>query len=116
MPSQLHQAGVSLDYTPSADYVAGTPVNLGVSAPLWGIGPNDIAADQKGALTIGGVYKMPKIAPQAFDAGDVVGFDSSADQVVTSADVNSDGDCGTVVYPALDSDEWVYVLLNGLSI
>ena len=115
--ADLHQAGSHLDYTPSSDYVAGAPVNLGSSsAPLWGIGGNDIAADALGSLCIGGVYKCNKIAATALAAGEVVGYDVSADEVVTAASLDTDGNFGTVVYAAGSSDAHVYVLLNGLNV
>jgi predicted RecA/RadA family phage recombinase len=114
--AELHQAGTHVDYTPSVAYVAGNPVDLGNSSPLWGIGSNDIAADSLGSLCIAGVYKFDKIAATAMSAGDTVGFDVSADQVVTSASADSDGNLGTVIYDAAASDEYVYVLLNGLNI
>ena len=114
--AELHQAGSHLDYTPSVAYVAGTPVNLGTSSPLWGIGGNDIAADALGSLCIGGVYKCNKIAATALAAGDVVGYDVSEDEVVTQASADSNGDFGTVVYAAGSSDAHVYVLLNGLNV
>jgi len=114
--AELHQAGTHLDYTPSAAYVAGSPVNLGVGSPLWGIGGNDIEADVKGSVCIGGVYKFNKMAATVMNAGDTVGYDISEDEIVPTADADSDGDIGTVAYAAASSDEYVYVLLNGLNI
>lgn len=114
--ASLHQAGTHVDYTPASDYVAGTPVNMGSGSPLWGIGANDIAANALGSLSIGGVYKFDKIAATALDAGDVVGYDISADEIVTSVSGDSDGNIGTVVYDAASSDASVYVLLNGLNV
>lgn len=114
--AELHQAGTHVDYTPAVAYVAGSPVNMGNGSPLWGIGANDIAADALGSLCIGGVYKFSKMAATAMDAGDTVGYDISEDEIVPTADVDSDGDIGTVVYDAASSDEYVYVLLNGLNI
>ena len=114
--ASLHQAGSHVDYTPGSDYVAGTPVNLGTGSPLWGIGGNDIAADQLGSLCIGGVYKFDKMAATAMNAGDTVGYDISEDEIVPTADADSNGDIGTVVYNAASGDASVYVLLNGLNI
>jgi predicted RecA/RadA family phage recombinase len=114
MPAEFYHAGSHVDYTPSAAYTAGTPVALGTN--FFGIGANDIDANRKGSLTIGGVFKMPKIAATVLAAGATVGYDLSADEVVTSADTNSDGDIGTVVYDAASADAYVYVLLNGMNI
>lgn len=114
MPAQYYQAGSHVDYTPVADYVAGTPVALGTD--FFGVGANDIAANQKGSLTIGGVHRIPLKAATALAAGVTAGYDISADVATTSADTDSDGDIGTVVYDASSGDPYVYVLLNGMSI
>ena len=114
MPAEFYHAGSHVDYTPGSDYTAGTPVNLG--SDTWGIGANDIDANIKGSLAIGGVYKIPKIAATALAIGDTVGYDISADEVVTSVSGDSDGDIGVIVYAAASADAYCYVLLNGRNI
>lgn len=117
MPAELHQAGTHLDYTPSSAKSAGAVVNIGDSSNNFaGVVSNDIAANQKGSVCIGGVYKLPKKASTAMSVGATVGYDESADEVVPSADAASDYDIGSVAYAAASSDADVYVLLNGLNI
>jgi len=107
MPASLHQAGDYLDYTPEANYVAGTPVAL--AAGLVGIGGTDVAAGQLASLAIGGVYKANN-SGIALAVGVACGYDAAEDEIVAATEGTFD--IGTVVYAAATGDADVYFLLN----
>lgn len=113
MSASMYQAGVQLDYTPTVDVAAGTIVNLGEG--LVGVANVDIAANQLGALSIGGVYKVPKVGATTFAAGALAEFDVSADTILVAEDAAGDFTLGRVVYAVAAGDTFAYVLLNDRS-
>ena len=110
MTATLVQAGVQLDYTPSADVTAGDIINLGVS--LVGVAANDIAANQLGSLSTAGVYEIAK-PTGAMIAGAVVDFDPDTSKLIATTTGGDDAFLiGRVVYAAASADATAFVLLN----
>mgnify|MGYP001357099142 CR=1 FL=1 len=60
--AQFIQDGRSIDYTPGSAVAAGDVV---VQGELVGVAKLDIAAGQKGALAVDGVFEVPKEAAEA---------------------------------------------------
>ena len=56
-PAFLYSSNDAVDYTPAAAVTGGDVV---VSGGIVGIVPTDLAASEKGALQIEGVYQVPK--------------------------------------------------------
>ncbi len=116
----FYQNGKSIDYTPAVDVAAGTIVVL---KGLVGITKLDIPANVKGALTVEGVFAVPK-KNEAFAAGLPVWFDAdgnpkvgtagtgAATQIGGDAQAAADVLMGNAVVDALAADEFVYVAIN----
>lgn len=103
----------SVDYTPGSAVSAGDVV---VQADLVGVAVNDIAASEKGSLTIDAVIKAPKTAgtSTAIAAGDIVYWDS--DNLVVTETAGSFAALGITVAAATDSATWAYVqMVPGLA-
>lgn len=66
MAARFIQDGKSIDYTPGSNVSAGDVI---VQGELVGVAKLDIAAGQKGALAIEGVFEFPKPTGAGTDAG-----------------------------------------------
>lgn len=77
MQAVFHQAGNSVDYTPSTAKSSGDVV---VQNNLVGVCETDIAADAKGALAIEGVFLFPCPSGEGeIEAGEPVYWDEDGD-------------------------------------
>jgi len=106
------QKGDDIDYTPSADVAAGDVVVVGTN--LLGIAKLDIKSGVLGALSLKGIFDMPKAAGTGTAiAGGVAVYWDAANQVVT-ADSNSGANIalGRTVATAADADTIVRVRLK----
>ena len=111
--------GNEIDYTNegSAEIDAGTLVAVGDS--LVGVANSPIAVDDKGSLSLSGIYTAPKIYG-AFTFGDPVGWDEDGERAdgssdagaLTNASTDWDYPVGTVVAAAEDTDERATIVLN----
>lgn len=101
--------GDAIDYTPSAAVTAGDIV---VQNDMIGVAKTDIAASEKGALALTGVYSFPKATNVAYTVGTDLFWDEA------EATVNSDSESGAnlwigkCVKAAAQSDSTVYVRLG----
>lgn len=99
------------------DIVAGSAISSGdvvVSGDLVGIAAADIASGDTGAIGVEGVYKVTKVAGEAWVVGDKIGYDASAsgfDKTFTGAtgDVT---DCCVAAVAAGSADTVGYVKLT----
>ena len=107
--AKFYQTGNSLDYNADARRLAGAVVKIGNN--LFGIAERDIAAGDLGALSVSGVYAMPK-GSGTIAAGAVCFWDAGNSQVTTTPVAN--GYLGRAVAAA--SVDTVLVLLNGTNI
>lgn len=74
-PAIFRQEGVNIDYTPGSAVLAGTVYVLG---NLVTIVPKDIAADEKGATCVRGVFNVPKDNSDV-SAGDTLYWNATGD-------------------------------------
>lgn len=76
--AQFVQQGNEVDHTPGADIAAGSLVIIG---DLVGIASRDIKANTVGALTVEGIFDVPKDPSQAisFSAGQKVYVDADGE-------------------------------------
>ncbi len=96
-----------VDYTPSADVEAGDVIVVGNGVR---IAHRDIPSGELGALAIdGGVYKVPKTAGAALDAGDLVYWDVADSAVNASDETGANMLLGIVVNGAASADTEVTV-------
>lgn len=81
------QRGETIDHKNVTDAVieANTIVVIGKKI---GIAGTDIPAGETGSLHVTGVYKLPKAASTAIDAGALVYWDASANNITTTAGTN----------------------------
>ncbi len=102
------QRGDSVDYTPDDDVDAGDVIVIGPN--LIGIAKLDIAAGELGALSLVGVYDMPKATGTGEDIqrGVNIYWDSS-EQIVTTD--NSKIYLGATITEAGENDETIRVHL-----
>lgn len=77
--------GNSIPHTPGSAITAGDVV---VQGDLVAIAEVDIAANELGALSVRGIYKLPKNTAQAFSVGDLLFWDDSADELTTTSTSN----------------------------
>ena len=84
----LHD-GDALDYTPAADTAAGTVI---VEGDLIGITKHDIAAGERGAMAVTGVFNVPVEDLEFWSVGQKA-YWSSADQWIVNTDL-----AGSAVY------------------
>lgn len=102
------QDGKFLDYTPSGDVTAGSLVKLGND--FYGVALRDIAANQKGALCVGGVLEF--VSDGIIAAGSVVYWD--ADGAHAQAGAVANGYIGRAASAA--AGDKVLVFLNAPNI
>jgi len=105
----MYQEGASIDYTPSSDVSAGDVI---VQEDLVGVAKDDIAADELGALAVGGVYFVKKDETEAFAAGQLIYWDVADDNVTDDADSGTNKLFGKAVLAAIAADTHGYVLLT----
>ena len=100
--------GDSIDYTPAGDITAGDVVVLG---DLLAVAKVDIAANNLGALALGGVYEAPKAtgASTAIANGKTVYWDVADGQVKEDSESGANKQFGKVVAAATDDDTTVWV-------
>lgn len=111
MPEALYrQSGETVDYTPSAAVSGGTLVQLPDGRA--GFVAGDLAAGQKGAAQVAGIYKIAKTAGFALLAGGRVFWDHSANAAHFKSVNDRDFYVGTVAVDAASADVWVEVALN----
>lgn len=116
VPATRYQStGCTIDYTPGSDVTAGDVIVLG---SIVGIATQDIASGVKGALTIQGVFKVPKITG-ANAVGTLIYWDPAGDPVGgtagTGAATSTAGSLkqlGYVAVASLSADETVQVILS----
>ena len=104
------QGDCLLDYTPSAAVSAGDVVILN---DLVTVAPRAIAANALGAVSVEGVWTMPKSAAssgKAIGQGAVVYWDATAGNITTTATDNKRA--GKAAKAALTTDTTVQVLIN----
>lgn len=102
------QDGKFLDYTPSGNVTAGSLVKLGND--FYGVALRDIAANQKGALCVGGVLEF--VSDGVIAAGSVVYWD--ADGAHAQAGAVANGYIGRAASAA--AGDKVLVFLNAPNI
>lgn len=99
-----------IDYTPSSAVTGGYPANPG--GGIIGYADRDIAANEKGALSLEGIrrYKKSGSSGPTFAVGDTIVYDSSAGlHVALSTDHDGDADyaCAICVEAAGASQDFV---------
>ena len=82
MTAIFHSAGTHLDYTPSADTLAGTLVVIGGTT---GIVNTDIPANTLGAACIRGTILLAKASATVFADGAVVNYDQATGLATAAA-------------------------------
>ena len=100
------QSDCLIDYTPSAAVAAGDVVVLN---DLVTVAPRPIAADALGAVSVEGVWSMPK-ATGAIGQGAIVYWDATAGNVTTTSSGNKRA--GKAAAAAASADTTVLVLIN----
>lgn len=100
------QGDCLVDYTPSAAVAAGDVVVL---ADLVAVAPRAIAANALGAVSVEGVWSMPK-ATGAISQGAIVYWDATAGNVTTTSSGNKRA--GKAAKAAASADASVQVLIN----
>lgn len=100
------QGDCLLDYTPSAAVSAGDVVILN---DLVTVAPRAIAANALGAVSVEGVWTMPK-ATGAIGHGALVYWDATAGNITTTATNNKRA--GKAAKAAASGDATVQVLIN----
>jgi predicted RecA/RadA family phage recombinase len=114
MATTFHQNGDVLDI------VAGSAISAGdvvVTGGMIGIAIADIANGSTGSIAVEGVFKVTKIAGEAWVVGDKIGYDASAtgfDKTFTPAagDVTT---CGRAAVAAASADTVGYIKLTPAS-
>ena len=106
------QKGDDIDYTPSADVGAGDVVVIGTN--LLGIAKLDIKSGELGALSLKGVFDMPKTAGTgtAIANGVAVYWDATNKVVVATDNSGANIALGRTVAAAADADTTVRVRLK----
>ncbi len=111
MTARFIHEGKRIDYTPTADVVAGTPVVLN---DLVGVVDLDIVADQLGALAIEGVYEITKVT--GVGTGATIGakwyYDETGEQATQDDDSGNNKYIGKNTVDAGDDDAEVDVKLG----
>jgi predicted RecA/RadA family phage recombinase len=100
------QGDCLIDYTPSAAVAAGDVVVLN---DLVCVAPRAIAANALGAVSVDGVWSMPK-ATGAINQGALVYWDATAGNITTTATNNKRA--GKAAKAAASGDASVQVLIN----
>ena len=111
MTARFIHEGKSIDYTPGADISAGDVV---VQGDLVGIAKLDIATGTLGALSVTGVFDLPKATGggEAIDAGAKVYWDAGDGAAKTDDEGGANKYLGKTVAAAGDDDETVRVRLS----
>ena len=113
-PAFLHSSDDAIDYTPVAAEPGGDVV---VQGGLVGINPTDLAASEKGALSLEGIYDVPKTTA-AWVIGLPVFWDSAGTPDSGDASSGAANQIGTGVYMGIatqaagSGDNTGRVLLN----
>ena len=105
MIATFYKEGKVVDYTPAAAVAAGDIVIIG---DIVGIAKLDIAAGERGALALEGIFAVAK-GSTAFDFGDKVDFSAQSD-VATAVD--TDTLIGVATAAAAASDATVLVKIG----
>lgn len=103
----------TVDYTPTTAKTAGTAIQL--ADGTVGILNNDLAANQLGALQIGGVAKVTTDTATTWADGAEIWYDASAEEAVTKSltlDGDTDFRLGIAVGAQVSGDLVGYVRLN----
>lgn len=112
MATNYIQAGEVIDYTAGADISSGDVVVVG---NLIGVAITDIANGEIGAVSIDGVWSLPKVSAAVIGAGETVNYDVSAsefdDNAATPATGDLSGGC-VAVEAAGNGDTTVKVKIN----
>ena len=98
------QDGKAIDYIPSAAVSAGAVVKVG---PVVGVAKLDIAANERGALALEGVYEVAK-SSGAITLGQYLYWDNTNKRVAASGDFGF----GIAVEAATSDATAVRVLIN----
>lgn len=106
------QKGDSIDYIPSSEVNAGDVIVLG--ANMLGIAKLDIKAGELGALSVAGVYDMPKSTGSgtAIDRGVNLFWDATAQVITTDNNGGANIHVGRTILAASDSDATARVRLR----
>jgi predicted RecA/RadA family phage recombinase len=113
-PAFLHSSDDAVDYTPAAAVTGGDVV---VSGGIVGISPTDLAASEKGALQIDGIFQVPK-STGAIVAGQPIywnptGSPDSGDSGSGAANQTGNGTyMGIAVQAQASGDNTCLVILN----
>jgi predicted RecA/RadA family phage recombinase len=101
----------TVPYTPGSAVSAGAVV---VQGSLVGIAATDIAADEAGALVVGGVVEVPKPTGVGTDysAGDLLYWDVADANAQDDADSGTNKRIGTAIADVATTETRVRVLLN----
>lgn len=105
-----------IDHTPEAALLAGEVVGLDASgtSKLIGVTTRAIAAGEKGALAVSGVYKFKKAVDtsQAFVVGEKIGWDEGTNNAVGTGLGTTEMTIGVCVAAAATTDDFVVGRLN----
>ena len=105
------QDGASIDYTPGSAVAAGDVVVLG---DLIGISKRPIAANELGALSVDGVFDLPKATGvgTAIAAGAIVYWDVGDSEAKEDSETGANKQLGKTAAAAGDNDATVRVRLS----
>ena len=111
MTARFIQDGKSIDYTPSGAVAAGEVV---VQGELVGVAKLDIAAGQKGALAIEGVFEFPKPTGAGTDAavGTLMYWDVADGNAQETADTGTNKLIGKLVRACSETDTTCWIKLD----
>ena len=103
--------GAAIDYTPGSDVAAGDVV---VQGDLIGIAKRPIPANELGALSIEGVFDLPKATGvgTAIAAGAIVYWDVGDSEAKEDSETGANKQLGKTVAAAGDNDTTVRVRLS----
>lgn len=100
---------LKIDWTPGSALSAGEIVPIG-SHGMFGIANRAIAANEKGALHMGGVYKIKKEnTTETFAVGDKVSWDDTNGQAEADGGANESFKLGHAIATAAATDDYVLV-------
>jgi len=105
MATYVH-GGMAIDHTPASAVTAGDVIEIGA---LVGVAPRDIAANEKGAVQMEGVFDMPTESATVFAAGAAVYWNDATGFCVTSTGETL---CGHAIAASGDGDTVVRVKLG----
>jgi predicted RecA/RadA family phage recombinase len=112
MATNYIQAGEVIDFTAGSDISSGDVVAVG---NLVGVAITDIANGAVGAVSVEGVWSLPKVSAAVIGAGETVNYDVSAgsfdDNAATAATGDLTGGC-VAVEAAGNGDTVVKVKIN----